>query len=555
MSIENRICDRLGTLYPNHDGSRLFERCKIILGEPEVLTEASKWSEQDAVLICYPDQVVDDKRTSLQCLETILQEMGEAFSTVHILPFFPSTSDGGFAVVDHHAVDEKLGTWDDISSIASNHQVMADLVLNHVSSSHRWVKEFRADVEPGRSCLKTASKSDDLSAVVRPRTSDLLVPCETAAGTRYLWCTFGPDQIDLDWSEFEVLIETLRVINVLLVAGIRWFRLDAVAYAQKRAGSDCIHLEETHELVRLLRDLLAWRSPSACLVTETNVPHYENLSYLRDGEQAHIAYNFTLAPLLAYSMTFGTSAEIAKWLREAEQPPESTTLLNFLASHDGIGIRPTEGILNGEEIQALIDASTRANGTWSGRSDGEEILPYELNIAAASLLGIDRLLTAHTVLASLRGIPTYYLSAIEGEPNDTEAAEREGDNRALNRPKHTVTTRHTKLIGDRKASRDELLRRLNLRRKISAFHPEARQEILELESPLLGIIRGEGASSVEIIANLGFTEARCNIPELRFDLITSQEIHGELLIAPGDVLWLSTSDAKSRTQSGNSRRS
>ncbi|MFL3021231.1 MAG: alpha-amylase family glycosyl hydrolase [Candidatus Poriferisodalaceae bacterium] len=295
MSIENRICDRLGTLYPNHDGSRLFERCKIILGEPEVLTDASKWSEQDAVLICYPDQVVDDKRTSLQCLETILQEMGEAFSTVHILPFFPSTSDGGFAVVDHHAVDEKLGTWDDISSIASNHQVMADLVLNHVSSSHRWVKEFRADVEPGRSCLKTASKSDDLSAVVRPRTSDLLVPCETAAGTRYLWCTFGPDQIDLDWSEFEVLIETLRVINVLLVAGIRWFRLDAVAYAQKRAGSDCIHLEETHELVRLLRDLLAWRSPSACLVTETNVPHYENLSYLRDGDQAHIAYNFTLS--------------------------------------------------------------------------------------------------------------------------------------------------------------------------------------------------------------------------------------------------------------------
>ena len=545
MSIENRICDRLGTLYPNHDGSRLFERCKTALGEPEVLTDSSKWSEQDAVLICYPDQVVDDKRTSLRCLETILQETGEAFSTVHILPFFPSTSDGGFAVVDHHAVDEKLGSWDDISSIALNHQVMADLVLNHVSSSHRWVKEFRADVEPGRSCLKTASKLEDLSAVVRPRTSDLLVPCETAAGTRYLWCTFGPDQIDLDWSEFEVLIETLRVINVLLVAGIRWFRLDAVAYAQKRAGSDCIHLEETHELVRLLRDLLAWRSPSACLITETNVPHYENLSYLRDGEQAHVAYNFTLAPLLAYSMTFGTSAEIAKWLREAEQPPESTTLLNFLASHDGIGIRPAEGILNEEEVQALIDASTRANGTWSGRSDGEEILPYELNIAAASLLGIDRLLTAHTVLASLRGIPTYYLSAIEGEPNDIEAAERERDNRALNRPKHTVATRRAKFIGDRKASRDELLRRLNLRRKIPAFHPEARQRILELESPLLGIIRGEGASSVEVIANLGFTEARCNIPELRFDLLTSQEIHGELLVAPGDVLWLSTSDAKS----------
>ncbi len=545
MPLEQQILDRLGKLYPDHDGRDLLDQCKVALGEPETSSELRRWSERDAVLICYPDQIVEDDRPPLASLENILQEMGGVFSTVHILPFFLSSSDGGFAVIDHHVVDEQFGSWADISSIASTHQVMADLVLNHVSSSHRWVEEFRADVEPGRSYLKTASPDDDLSAVMRPRTSDLLVPCETAGGTKYLWCTFGSDQIDLNWAEPEVLLEMLRVLQGLLLAGIRWFRLDAVAYAQKHVGTNCVHLEETHELVRLFRDLLNWRNPSAVLITETNVPHDENLSYLRDGEQAHVAYNFTLAPLLAYALTSGSSNEIAKWLREAEQPPEQTTLLNFLSSHDGIGLRPAEGILSVNEIKALVDASVQANGTWSGRSDGKDVLPYELNVSAASLLGIDRLLTAHTLLASLRGIPAFYLPAVEGEPNDIEAAEREGDNRALNRPKQTAAIRQAKLTGARATARDELLRRLSVRRELSAFHPEASQHVMDLESPLLGVVRGEEPSSVRVIANLGFTDVHFNLPDRSFDLLSQREFQGELLIAPGDVFWLSTTEARS----------
>tara|TARA_Y100001960_G_scaffold314718_1_gene379325 strand:- start:2614 stop:4251 length:1638 start_codon:yes stop_codon:yes gene_type:complete len=545
MPLEQQILERLGKLYPDHDERDLLAQCKAALGESEPATDSQRWSERDAVLICYPDQIVEDNRAPLAVLESILKETAEAFSTIHILPFFPSSSDGGFAVIDHHVVDVKFGSWANISSIASTHQVMADLVLNHVSSSHRWVEEFRADVESGRSCLKTASRNDDVTAVVRPRTSDLLVPCETAAGTKYLWCTFGPDQIDVDWEEPEVLLEMLRVVEALLLAGVRWFRLDAVAYVQKHAGTSCIHLEETHELVRLLRDLLTWRNPNAVLITETNVPHAENLSYVRDGEQAHVAYNFTLAPLLTYALAIGSATKLAEWLRDAEEPPEHTTLLNFLSSHDGIGLRPAEGILNEDEIQALVDASVQANGTWSGRSDGEDILPYELNVSAASLLGIDRLLTAHTVLASLRGIPAFYLPAVESEPNDVDAAEKQGDNRALNRPKQTVATRQATLIGKRKTARDELLRRLSVRREIPAFHPEASQHVMNLESPLLGFARGDGASSVRVIANMGFTDMTLNVRDRSFDLLSGQEICGELLIAPGDVFWLSTTAARS----------
>lgn len=380
---------------------------------------------------------------------------------------------------------------------------------------------------------------------MRPRTSELLVECSTDAGLKYLWCTFGPDQIDVDWAEPEVLLEMLRAVERMLNAGIRWIRLDAVAYTQKVVGTKCVHLEETHELVRLIRDLLEWRCPEAVLVTETNVPHEENLSYLRDGQQAHAAYNFTLAPLLTFSLLLGTSRQLVRWLRDAEPPPAGATLINFLGSHDGIGLRPVEGVLSVEDVRALIDATVQAGGTWSGHVSGEEIHPYEMNVAPASLFGMDRLLTGHTLLASLRGVPAYYFPAVEGEPNNLEAAENEGHNRAINRPKRTTESRIEALDDARTSSRDELIRRLALRRTISAFHPDAQQRILDLEDPLLGIVRGEEPASVTVIANLGFDATNYVVEEPAFDLLSEQLVHGEVSVAPSEILWLSTADISS----------
>ncbi|MBA4812585.1 MAG: alpha-amylase [Acidimicrobiales bacterium] len=545
MSLEEQICERLAGLYPGHDPEVIFESCTSIVGPYQSPSKKSRWSEKDAILICYPDQVVADGQAPLATLKTVLSEFGETFSLVHILPFFPSSSDGGFAVINHLEVASENGTWEDMESIGADSGVMADLVLNHVSSSHRWVQEFRRNSEPGSKCLKTASPDEDLSSVVRPRTSELLVECSTDAGLKYLWCTFGPDQIDVDWAEPEVLLEMLRAVERMLNAGIRWIRLDAVAYTQKVVGTKCVHLEETHELVRLIRDLLEWRCPEAVLVTETNVPHEENLSYLRDGQQAHAAYNFTLAPLLTFSLLLGTSRQLVRWLRDAEPPPAGATLINFLGSHDGIGLRPVEGVLSVEDVRALIDATVQAGGTWSGHVSGEEIHPYEMNVAPASLFGMDRLLTGHTLLASLRGVPAYYFPAVEGEPNNLEAAENEGHNRAINRPKRTTESRIEALDDARTSSRDELIRRLALRRTISAFHPDAQQRILDLEDPLLGIVRGEEPASVTVIANLGFDATNYVVEEPAFDLLSEQLVHGEVSVAPSEILWLSTADISS----------
>lgn len=546
ISLEEQICDRLAKLYPHHDPITLFESCTSTLGPYQPPNKKSRWSEKDAILICYPDQVVSEHEKPLATLKSVLSEFGETFSLVHILPFFPSSSDGGFAVIDHLEVAPELGSWEDIESIVTDRGIMADLVLNHVSSKHRWMQEFRRNSGPGSRCLKTALPDEDLSMVVRPRTSELLVECATDAGLKYLWCTFGPDQIDVDWAEPEVLIEMLRAVERLLDAGIRWIRLDAVAYTHKVVGTKCVHLEETHELVRLLRDLLEWCCPDAVLVTETNVPHEENLSYLRDGKQAHAAYNFTLAPLLTFSLLLGTSRQLVRWLREAESPPPNATLINFLGSHDGIGLRPVEDILDKADFRALVEAATQAGGTWSGHASGEETQPYEMNVAPASLFGMDRLLTGHTLLASLRGVPAYYFPAVEGELNNLDDVENEGHNRAINRPKRTVTSRNQLLDDVRISSRDELLRRLTLRGKISAFHPDAQQRVLDLESPLLGLVRGDEESApVTVIANLGFEAAVYSFDEPHFDLLSERTLHGDVPVAPAEILWLSTATIKS----------
>lgn len=548
---EERICRRLQLLYSDSDVDELFERCRSALGDPTPSTGGDRWSENDVVLIAYPDQISDQDQPPLATLKSVLSEVDHAFSTIHILPFFPSSSDDGFAVIDHCEVAEEFGGWRNIESISANNQIMADLVLNHVSASHRWVDEFRKDIDPGRCCLLTASPDTDLSAVVRPRTTELLVPCETVHGVKHLWCTFSPDQVDVNWAEPEVLLETLRTLHRLLEAGVRWIRLDAVAYAQKRVGTTCVHLEETHELVRLLRDLLEWRCPDALLITETNVPHTENLSYLRDGTQAHLAYNFTLAPLLTHALITGSSERIAAWLRESEQPPEGTTFLNFLASHDGIGVRPVEDLLNDSEIEMLLAATERANGTWTGHTTPERIRPYEFNVAPASLLGLDRLLTGHTVLASLQGVPAFYLPAVEGEPNDIEGVQDSGHARAINRPKCTLTDRSKVFTGPRRLARDELARRLMIRRSLSAFHPDANQLVLNLESPLFGVVRGEGSDRVTVVANFGFSKTRYLLSEPSLDLLTEKLLHGEISLDPGAVLWLSTADFNSARQSGN----
>ena len=240
------------------------------------------WSEKDAILITYGDSVSvgasalePSHERPLKTLKTFLDTYCKsAFNTVHILPFYPFSSDDGFSVINYAQVNEALGEWADVAKIAADYRVMADLVINHCSSRSVWFDNFVKGEGVGHDYFFTASPSDDLSQVVRPRTSPLLRPTETADGdTRFVWCTFSHDQVDFDFRNPKVLLEFVKILRVYLDEGIRIFRFDAIAFLWKVVGSSSLNLPETHEIVRLLRTLLEHAQSDAVIITETNIPN------------------------------------------------------------------------------------------------------------------------------------------------------------------------------------------------------------------------------------------------------------------------------------------
>ena len=316
------------------------------------------WSERDTLLIAYADQVRTDGQNPLASLHQFLTTAGlqRVFRLLHLLPFYPASSDDGFSVIDYRQVDPDVGTWTDIESLGKDFDLMVDLVLNHASRHSAWFQNYLKGIEPYVRFFIEAGPADDLSRVVRPRASTLLTPVESSRGLRHVWTTFSDDQMDLNYAEPKVLEEMLDVLLSYICHGARIIRLDAVAYAWKSPGTTCIHLPQAHVLVKLLCDVVDELAPGTLLLTETNVPHAENVSYWGDSDEAHLIYNFSLPPLLLDALLTGDATFFNRWLANLTAPPPGTTYLNFTASHDGIGVRPVESLLPAERLEKLVEA-------------------------------------------------------------------------------------------------------------------------------------------------------------------------------------------------------
>ncbi|WP_146348204.1 sugar phosphorylase [Falsiphaeobacter marinintestinus] len=462
------------------------------------------WSEHDALVITYGDSIVDGQHKPLDLLRDFLHDnLRGTVNGVHILPFFPFTSDDGFAVSDYRAVNPVLGDWPDISRIADEFKLMSDLVLNHVSSQSHWFNAYLQGHEPYDQFFFEASPEDDLSEVVRPRTHPLLREAETVNGPRHVWCTFSHDQVDLDFRNPDVLLEFLAIMRLHIDNGVRILRLDAVAFLWKEIGTNCIHLPQTHAVVRLMRLLCDYATEPVILLTETNVPSAENLSYFGNRNEAHVVYNFPLPPLILHAMLSGTARYLNRW--QATMPPAQLgcAYLNFSASHDGVGMRPAEGILPDAEQDAMIDAVRRFGGEVSMRAlGGGKEKPYELNITyfeamKGTLHGEDdwhipRFLTSQTIVMSLEGIPAFYIHALLATPNDHDKFEKTGMKRALNRHNWDYPTLRARLA-DPESNTSKVLgalkARLQLRSKQPAFHPNATQFTLQVDHRIFGVWR------------------------------------------------------------------
>jgi len=564
----------LGAIYQDgevENVSRLTTELIELMGlqDKEVIENrnVNHWDETDSLVITYGDSVLLDDEKPLRTLNRFLDKYcRSSISGVHILPFYPFTSDDGFSVLDYSSVNESLGDWEDINAIANNYSLMADLVVNHCSARSPWFENFIKGRDPGRGFFYTASPDDDLSAVVRPRTNDLLREVETSEGTQYVWCTFSHDQVDLNFRNPAVLKQFVSIIKQYLDNGIRIFRLDAIAFLWKEIGTNCLNLEQTHEMVRLFRTLIEQAQHDAIIITETNIPNRENLEYFGNADEAHCVYNFSLPPLLVNTLVTGSCGYLKQWMMSMPPARNGTAYFNFVASHDGIGLRPAEGLLSDAEINSLVKTMQGFGGhvSWRALDDGNS-KPYEINIAlidalqetvrGADDLGLQRFVCAHAIMLALEGIPAIYIHSLVGTHNDHQRVENSGHNRAINRHQWDYT-KLEEALADQNSSHyiiyNQLKQLLKIRRQQSAFHPNATQFTLHLGDQLFGFWRQslDRQQSLFCISNISdqgqtLTLADINLidNEQWHDLISGQPCSrgNGIEMEPYQTVWITNS--------------
>ena len=544
---------------------RLIQIMSLDEGCLKPVVHESLWDEDDIMLISYGDSVVQEGETPLHALSHFLStHLAGTTNCVHILPFFPYSSDDGFAVIDYTQVNDALGDWDDIEDIAKNFKLMSDLVINHCSSRSRWFDNFKQCKDPGRDYFTEADPDADTSEVVRPRTSPLLREVETLEGKKYVWCTFSHDQVDLDFANPEVLCEFVQIIALYLLRGVKIFRLDAVAFLWKELGTSCLHHPKTHEIIRLLRTLVEHHTADAILITETNVPNHENLSYFGNANEAHAVYNFSLPPLLINALITGSSQHLKAWQMTMPPAQAGTFYFNFIASHDGIGLRPVEGLLSEEELDALINTMQQFGARISWRAaQGGKNKAYEINVSLFDAMQgnvqgpdkwqIPRFLSAHAIMLALEGIPAIYIHSMVATNNFQEGVELSKSNRTINRYKwdqaelcsllDNPATHHAKVF----SLLTELIR---IRKKQPAFHPNATQFTLHLGDEIFGFWRQSLKRDQSIFCINNVTDQTIVIPlssinlislDKWVDLISADEfddLHKDLVLQPYQSVWL-----------------
>ena len=525
----------------------------------------------DALLITYGDTLLGTDEPPLAALHDFAAgHLGDRLSGIHLLPFFPYSSDYGFAVKDYQAVRRDLGGWKDIEALSADFQLMFDFVLNHVSAESAWFQGFLKGEATYRDFFITIDPATDLSMVTRPRTTPLLTRFETAQGPRWVWTTFGPDQVDLNYGNPEVLVRMLEVMLTYVERGAELLRMDAVAYLWKEVGTSCVHLPQTHQVVKLFREVLDALAPGVAIVTETNVPQRDNVSYFGDGrDEAQMVYQFPLAPLVLDAFARGDATRLSAWARDLDPPSDRTAFFNFLASHDGIGVVPARDLLSEAEIGGLARRVLAHGGQVSDKANPDgSMSPYELNTTFFDALSdpndesdtwstkLDRYICSQAIVLALAGVPGIYIHSLLGSPNDHAGFAKSDWKRDLNHQRLNLSEVESALSDP--ATREAQVftryaRLLEVHRQQPAFHKRAGQAVLEAGPGILALARGprEG-QTVLTLHNVTASELVATAGDWKVgdsgeweDLISGERFgHGsQVRLAPYQVLWLSDARA------------
>ena len=559
------LLSHLTFLYGAERSLQFLERVEQLLASyrTRIKPRNGTLTERDSLLITYGDQIQTQNERPLQTLNKFCGKyLTNIVSGIHILPFYPWTSDDGFSVVDYRQIDPALGAWDDVSAM-QNFRLMFDGVINHISSQSEWFHKFLQDDPQYRNYFITIAGDPDLSQVVRPRALPLLTTFETPSGEKKVWTTFSADQIDLNFKNPDVLLEILDILLLYIERGATFIRLDAIAYLWKEIGTTCIHLPQTHRVIQFLRAALNVVAPHVQLITETNVPHADNISYFGDGiDEAQLVYNFALPPLTLHTFHTGDARSLSDWARTLTLPSDKTTFFNFLASHDGIGLNPARCILSNADIDSLVNKVIEHGGliSYKHNADGTQS-PYEMNINYFDALSnpngnealdlqVNRFIAAQAIMLSIIGVPGIYFHSLFGSRGWLVGVQQTGRNRTINREKLQLDALQNQLA-DKSSLRFKVFTRysrlLKARSSTSAFHPHGTQKILDLHSSLFAIERvsPDSKSTALCLHNVSQGQISFSINyESAIDLFTGQKIQiSNVTLEPYQVRWLALSGA------------
>ncbi len=537
----------------------------------------NRFTENDAILITYGDIIKNENKKPLQILSSFCRKyLKNAFNTLHILPFFPYSSDRGFAIKDFEEVDPRIGDWEDIDALKSDFKLMFDGVFNHVSSKSKWFQEClngNPDYKDFFIAFSTKGKisEDHLKLILRPRTTPLFTKFNTISGEKLFWTTFSADQIDLNYKNPKVLMKMIDILLFYVRKGADIIRLDAVTYLWAELGTECAHLKQTHEIIKLFRIILDAIAPSVALITETNVPHEQNIQYFGNGyDEAQMIYNFALPPLVLYTFQTENSKKLTRWAASIKKVSDCATYFNFLDSHDGIGVLPVKGILTDEEIEMMALKVLEHGGFISFRTNSDgSYSPYELNITWYSAINqidsneseelqLKRFLASRAIALIFMGVPGVYIHSLFGSKNDAEAVLLEKQPRSINRKiikedylyralhdKNSTTYKVSKAFSDL----------LNKRRREKVFHPNSEQKVIDIDPSVFSVVRSSVDNKEVLLAIINISNKQLNltIPYEKIkikaqewrDILSnktfiSKDQNLNLTLYPYDVLWLKT---------------
>jgi glucosylglycerate phosphorylase len=573
--MNEQIWEHLNFIYGPETAAAIRPRLAHLLSEYQETIQLTRtrheFDQRDAVLITYGDMIHHQQEQPLHTLVGFLKRhLQGVVNTVHLLPFYPASSDDGFSVIDYRAVDPAVGDWEHIGEINRHFRLMFDAVINHISVQSRWFQAFLADDPQYRDYFVTVDPSVDLSAVFRPRALPLLTEFQTAVGPRHLWTTFSPDQVDLNYANPDLLLAITDLLLFYVSQGAKLLRLDAIAFMWKEIGSRCIHLPNTHRIIQLWRSILDLVAPQVALITETNVPHQDNITYFGDGtNEAQMVYNFSLPPLTLHAFHTGNAELLTGWAKTLAPPSKETTFFNFLASHDGIGLTPAWALLPDEAVAAMAERALALGGRVSYRhnSDGSQSA-YELNINYLDALGdpqrpdisieeaANRFLASQAIMLALPGVPGIYFHSLFGSNGWPEGVRQTGRFRSINRQKLPVDRLESEL-GAAGSLRQRVFsgyrQLLAVRANSTAFHPHGRYEVLSLHPAVFAILRiaPDGKYAVLCLHNVSAETQTIRAEKLPADwrfqqlkeLISGRFYLLPLSLPPHSVLWLEIASA------------